>query len=41
MLPRTIIGSSCEDAADEEACLAERKSEPVLRSHPVPFWAAR
>lgn len=31
MLPRTIIGSSCEDAADEEACLVERESDPVFK----------
>ncbi len=33
-LQRAIINSSCEGAADEEACLIEQEGEPVLDSAP-------
>ena len=33
-LQRVIIDSACEDAATEEACLAEQEGEPVLGFQP-------
>ncbi len=33
-LQRAVIDSACEDASDEEACLAEQEGEPVLGIQP-------
>ncbi len=33
-LQRAILNSECEDAANEEACLAEQEGEPVLSFQP-------
>lgn len=33
-LQRAIINSACEDAPDEEACLAEQEGKPVLEIAP-------
>ncbi len=33
-LQRAIINSACEDAPDEEACLAEAEGEPILQIQP-------
>lgn len=34
-LQRAVIDSACEDAANEEACLAEQEGDPVLNSAPA------